>query len=72
MLLKRKTSNEARSIVMCARNENGFEAWRLLLGRFEPQAGIRRMKEMAELMDLRNKRCKNGAETNLVLLEVNR
>ena len=57
---------------MCARNENGFEAWRLLLGRFEPKAGIRRMKRMAELMDLRKGRCKNASETNLVLLEVNR
>ena len=72
MLLKRKTSGEARSVVMCARAENGYEAWRLLRVRFEPQAGIRRMKEIAELMDLRNKRCKNAAETNLVLLEVNR
>ena len=71
-LLKRKSSEEARSVVTSAAKDNGFEAWRLLVGRFEPQAGIRRMKELAELMGLRNKRCKNAAETNLVLLEVNR
>ena len=45
MLLKRKTAGEARSLAMCVDRQNGYEAWRLLVGRFEPQAGIRRMKK---------------------------
>ena len=72
VLLKRMTSGEARSLVMCVEKQNGFEAWRLLVGGFEPQAGIRRMKEIAELMTLQNKRCKNFTETSMVLLELDR
>ena len=56
MLFKRKASGEARSLVMCVYHQNGYEAWRLLIGRYEPQAGIRRMKEIAELIALQNKR----------------
>ena len=55
---------------MCVDRQNGYEAWRLLIGRFEPQAGIRRMKEIAEFMALQNKRCKNVTETSMVLLEL--
>ena len=72
MLLKRKMSGEARSLVMCVDHQNGYEAWRLLIGRLEPHAGIRRMKEIAELMALQNKPCKNVTETSLVLLELDR
>ena len=72
VLLKRKTSIEARNVVMCVERMNGFEAWRLLTGRFEAGTGIRRMKEIAELNALQNKRCKNAAETSLILLEVDR
>ena len=32
ILLKRKTSIEARNVVMCVDRHNGFEAWRLLSG----------------------------------------
>ena len=73
-LLKTKTvaASEARTTVMCTDRENGYEAWRTLTIRFEPQMGIRRMKEVAELTALQNKRCKNAAETNLILLEVDR
>ena len=67
---KRRTAGEARSLVMCVDHENGYEAWRILVGRFEPQAGIRRIKEAAELMALQNKRCKNASETSLILLEI--
>ena len=57
---------------MCIPRDNGFEAWRNLCMRYEPQTGIRRMKEIAELTLLQNKRCKNAAETNLIVLEVDR
>ena len=40
--------------------------------RFEPQTGIRRMKEIADLTALQNKRCKNPAETSLIMLDVER
>ena len=57
---------------MCVERQNAYEAWRLLIGIFEPQAGIRRMKEVAELMALQNKRCKNVSGTSMVLLELDR
>ena len=72
VFLKRKTSGEARSLVMCVDGQNGYVARRLLIGRFQPQAGIRRMKEIGELMALQNKRCKNVTETSMVLLELDR
>ena len=72
VLLKRKTVGEARVMVTCVSRDSGFEAWRLLVGRFEPQAGIKRMREVADLMALQNKRCKNAAETFLLLLEIDR
>ena len=76
-LLKAKTvvGSEARTIVMTSDDsgrENGFEAWRVLTIRFEPQMGIRRMKEVAELSALQNKRCKNATETSLILLDIDR
>ena len=55
VLLKRKTAGEARSLATCVDRENGDETWRILIGRFEPQVGIRRMKEVADLMALQNK-----------------
>lgn len=50
VLLKTKTAGEARVMVTCVSRDNGFEAWRLLVGRFEQQAGIKRMREVADLM----------------------
>ena len=72
VLLKRKTAGEACSLVMCVDRGNGYDAWRILIGRFEPQAGIRRMKEVEELMALQNKRCKTASETSLILMEIER
>ena len=48
-LLKLKTSpgTEARTIVTNAEREGGLEAWRTLSIMYEPQQGIRRMKEIA-------------------------
>lgn len=43
-----------------------------MVGRFEPQAGIRRMKEIADLMAPQHKRCKNVSETSMILLELDR
>ena len=59
-------------MAMCVSRDNGYEALRILVGRFEPQAGIKRMKEVAGLMALQNKRCKNASETSLILLEIDR
>ena len=36
------------------------------------QVGIHRLKELSELNQLQNKRCKNAAETTLILMEVDR
>ena len=72
VLLKRKTTGEAKTLVTSAVRDNGFESWRILVSRFEPQAGIKRMKEVSELMSLQKKRCKNTAETALILLEMGR
>ena len=71
-LLKLKTApgTEARTIVTNAEREGGFEAWRNLSIMYEPQQGIRRMKEIAELSALQNKRCKNRQETSLILLDI--
>ena len=57
---------------MCVRENSGYDAWRAFALRFEPQTGMRRMKEIAELTQLQNKLCKNTAETALVVLEVDR
>ena len=72
-LLKRKTvpNSEARRIVLCA-EPNGFEAWRTLALRQQPNGSIRRLKEIAELIALQTKRCKIAAETALIVLEVDR
>ena len=40
--------------------------------RYEPQVGIRRMKELVELHQLQNKRCKNAAETSMLVVEIDR
>ena len=72
VLLKRKTTGEAKTLVTSADRDNGLESWRILVSRFEPQVGIKRMKEICDLMSLQNKRCKNPAETALILLEMGR
>ena len=73
-LLKRKTdvTTDARKIVECVEQSNGFEAWRLLGVRFEPQSGMKRLAELGELMSLRDKRCKNTNATALIVLELDR
>lgn len=60
-LLKRKTeaNTDARKIIECVEHSNGFECWRLLGVRYEPQAGMKRLAELGELMSLRV----NGART---------
>ena len=62
-LLKRKTevTSEARKIVECVGDSNGYEVWRLLGVRYEPQVGMKRLKELGELTMLQNKRCKTTA-----------
>ena len=72
VLLKRTTTSEAKTLVTSADRDNGLESWRILVSRFEPQAGIKRMKEVSDLMSLQNKRCKTTAETALILLEMGR
>ena len=62
VLLKRKATGEAKTLVTSAARDNGLESWRILVSRFEPQVGIKRMKEICELLSLQNKRCKNPAE----------
>lgn len=63
--------SEARKIVMCSES-NGYEAWRRLTIRYQPPSGIRRMRQLAELTQLQNKRCKNVAQTSLIVLEIDR
>ena len=53
-----------------AEREGGFEAWKNLTIMYEPQQGIRRMKEIAELAALQNKRCKHAQETSLLPLDI--
>ena len=45
-LLKRKTESgsEARKIVECVGDSNGYEVWRLLGIRYEPQVGMKRLR----------------------------
>ena len=73
-LLERKTesTSEARKIVECVGDSNGYEVWRLLGVRYEPQVGMKRLKELGELTMLQNKRCKNTSETAMIILEVDR
>ena len=73
-LLKRKTevNSEARKIVECVGDDNGFEVWRLLGIRYEPQVGMKGLKELFELTTLQNKRCKNPAETATIIMEIDR
>ena len=56
---------------MCAK-DNGYEACRNLAIRYQPPSGIGRMKELSELTQLQNKRCKNAAETALIVLGIDR
>ena len=74
LLLKRKTTalTEPNRIVKCAPRNNGFEAWRLLTRRFEPEGGMRLMHEIGELMMLMNKRCRSAQETAVVVTEMDR
>ena len=44
VLLKRKTTSDARSLVVSAGRDIGFASWRILVSRFESQVGIKRMK----------------------------
>ena len=73
-LLKRKTETgtEARKFVECVEKEDGYEAWRLLCGRYEANSGTKRFAMLAELTNLQNKRCKNAAETAMIVLEIDR
>ena len=73
-LIKRKTeaTSEARKIVECVSDSNGYEVWRLLGIRYEPQVGMKRLKELGELTMLQNKRCKSTSETAMIILEVDR
>ena len=48
-LLKSKSSGDCRNLIMGVEKDNGWEAWRSLSIRFEPQVGIRRLRETAEL-----------------------
>ena len=63
---------EARILIMGAARENGYEAWRMLSISYEPQVGIRRMKELVGLSQLQNKRRKNAAETSMTVVEIDR
>ena len=56
----------------CVGDDNGFEVWRLLGIRYEPQVGMKRLKELFELTTLQNKRCKNPAETATLITEIDR
>ena len=57
---------------MGVQRDNGYEAWRSLTLRFDPQVGIRRMTGLSELNQVQNKRCKNATETILIVMEVDR
>ena len=71
-LLKTNTSVEAHNLIMGVQRDNGYEAWRSLALRFEPEVDTRRMREFSELNQLQNKRSKNAAETTLIDMEVDR
>ena len=68
---KTTPKTEPRNIIMCA-EPNGFEAWRALALRYQPNGSIRRLKEIGELTALQSKRCNTAAETALIVLEVDR
>ena len=40
--------------------------------RYEPQVGMKRLKEVFELTQLQQKRCKNTNETDMIILEIDR
>ena len=63
-LLKRKTeaTSEARKIVDCVGDSNGYEAWRRLGAQYEPQAGTKRLEELGELTMLQNKGARTPAK----------
>ena len=71
-LLKRKTevASEARKIIETVGDSNGYEAWRLLGVRYEPQVGMKRLRELGEFTKLQNRRCKNTAETAGLIFEI--
>ena len=56
----------------CVGESNGYEVWRLLGVRYEPQAGMKRLKELGEIMSLRDKTCKNINEAAMIVLELDR
>ena len=64
-LLKRKTlaTSEANKLVKCGERQNGWESWRLLNLRYEPQSGIRKAHEFRQLMQLMNKACTTPVDT---------
>ena len=72
VLLKRKTTGEAKTLVTSADRDNRLESWRILVSQFEPQVGIKKMKEICDPLSRQHKRCKNPAESALIFLEMGR
>ena len=69
---KKENTGETKTLVTSAERDNGLGSWRVLVSRFEPQVGIKRMKEICDLLSLQNKRCKNTAEKALSILDMGR
>ena len=55
-----------------ADSEKVLEAWRTVATGFNPQTGISRTVETMGLMQLQYKRCKNAAETELIIREIDK
>lgn len=70
--LRALTEEEARLVVMGVRNENGFEAWRLLHMLFGLATAAKQGQAMHEVMAVATKPCRTPAETRARVVELER
>ena len=69
-LLKSKTTGEPKRIVTSTEEGNGLEAWRRLVGYYDPSLVVQQGQVLSEFGALATKKAKNPAELKGVLIEM--
>ena len=68
--LRNHTAEEPRKVVDNVKEDNGWEAWRMLQSQCEPSVGVREADVVAQFSYMVAKRVKNVTETRLKLVEL--
>ena len=69
-LLKSKTTGEPKRIVTSTEEGNGLEAWRRLVGYYDPSLVVQQGQVLSEFGAMATRRAKNAAELKGVLIEM--